>query len=61
MEESRKLDITSQVFGWAWVVTWFGAIWIPEYRIRLFFTGGFCLVLGLGAYNQYEKVKKTEA
>lgn len=30
-----------------WIITWYGAIWIPNYTWQLFFTGVFSLILGL--------------
>lgn len=41
----ERLEV--EVFGWAWVVAWFAAIWFEPFRWPLFWTGAFCLVLGM--------------
>lgn len=42
-----KKDTLANVLGAIWIATWYLAIWVDEYRWKLFFTGLFSLILGL--------------
>lgn len=54
MEEKKKdrprtkqEQIELLIFTYVWMVTWFLAIWVEQYRQPLFLTGLFCFILGL--------------
>ena len=46
----EKFPSTEKLFGYAWILCWFAAIW--TYHIQFFITGIFCLFL---AYVVFEK------
>ena len=55
---AKKLPSTERLFGYAWMVSWFTAIWI--YHIQLFITGLFCLFLAIVIFNKSEENRRVE-
>lgn len=50
--------VQAEIYGWTWVITWLTAIWTEDYRPQLFFTGLFCLVLGMLIVGNTEEPPK---
>ncbi len=46
-QRSTMEEIEYQIFNYGWLITWFTCIWVEEYRWPLFWTGAFCLCLGM--------------
>ena len=59
MLESIKENMPSpeKIFGYAWILCWFIAIWI--YHIQFFITGIFCLFLGYVVFERSGNHKKN--
>ena len=46
-EESFGMSMFLWIAFWLWVISWFLAIWLSDWRLQLFWTGAFSLVLGM--------------
>lgn len=46
-EEKRKMGRLVGLLAGAWHISWFAAIWITRYSLKLFLTGLFCFFIGL--------------
>jgi hypothetical protein len=46
----KKIPVIEKLFGCAWIICWFTAIWI--YHIQLFITGLFCLFLSIVIFDR---------
>lgn len=56
-----SLDSTlADIFGWLWIVSWFLSIWVQQYRLQLFFTGLFAMILCMGLYDASKKEKSKD-
>ena len=53
-----KLPPIEKLFGGAWIITWFLAIWV--YHIQFFLTGLFCLFLAILLLSYFDDKKKAE-
>jgi hypothetical protein len=54
----EKVPSTERIFGYAWIISWFLAIWF--YHIQLFITGIFCLFLAYFIFSSNEEKRKAE-
>ncbi len=53
-----KIPPIEKLFGGAWIITWFLAIW--GYHIQFFLTGLFCLFLAILLLGYFDEKKKAE-
>lgn len=53
-----KAEYWCELFWWIWIVMWFAAIWLPQFRMQLFLSGLFCFVIGLIYSVSLEDKKK---
>ena len=53
-----KIPPIEKLFGGAWIITWFLAIWV--YHIQFFITGLFCLFLAIMLLGHFDEKKKVE-
>ena len=54
----RKLPPIEKLFGGAWIISWFLAIWI--YHIQFFLTGLFCLFLAILLLGYFDEKTLVE-
>ena len=53
-----KLPPIEKLFGGAWIITWFLAIWV--YHIQFFLTGLFCLFLVFILIGRFDKKEEKK-
>lgn len=54
----KFVDLWIGILSFVWISTWFAAIWIEEYRIKLSFTGLFALILAMMSVHESDDKNK---
>ena len=54
----KKILPIEKLFGYAWIICWFNAIWI--YHIQLFITGLFCLFLSYVIFERTDTKREEK-
>ena len=54
----KKILPIEKLFGYAWIICWFTAIWI--YHIQLFITGLFCLFLSYVIFERTDAKREEK-